>query len=105
MDPQKALFNGFKEAEETFMRQNQNQIRDKSGSCAIVMLIIDDDVWIANTGDSRAVMSLNQGEKFVTITYDHKPSEPDEKNRIIQAGGQVYQNNNILLSGPGGPTT
>ena len=35
------------------------QIRDKSGSCAIVMLIIDDQAWIANTGDSRAVMSKN----------------------------------------------
>lgn len=69
------------------------------------MLIIDEDIWIANTGDSRAVMSMNQGEKYTTITFDHKPSEPEEKNRIIQAGGQVYQNNNILLSGPGGPTT
>lgn len=37
------------------------QVRDKSGSCAIVMLIIDDDVWIANTGDSRAIMSSYNG--------------------------------------------
>ena len=59
LNPEKALVNGFKEAEETFMRQNIMQIRDKSGSCAIVMLIIDDQAWIANTGDSRAVMSKN----------------------------------------------
>jgi protein phosphatase 2C family protein 2/3 len=64
-NPEKALHNGFKEAEETFMRQNIMQIRDKSGSCAIVMLIIDDDVWIANTGDSRAVLSKSQGRNFV----------------------------------------
>jgi len=55
---------GFKEAEETFMKQNLVQVRDKSGSCAIVMLIIDHDVWIANTGDSRAILSSNAGAKF-----------------------------------------
>jgi serine/threonine protein phosphatase PrpC len=43
------------------MRQNLSQIRDKSGSCAIVMLIIDNDMWIANTGDSRAVLSTYMG--------------------------------------------
>lgn len=81
------------------------QVRDKSGSCGIVMLIIDDDVWIANTGDSRAVMSSNQGQKFTSISNDHKPSEEPERKRIIKAGGQVYQNNNIMLAGPGGPVT
>ena len=102
-DPEKALFNGFIEAEETFMRQNQQQVRDKSGSCAIVMLIIDSDVWVANTGDSRAVMSSQDGSKFVSISEDHKPSEEKERVRIIKGGGQIYQNNNIMLSGPGGP--
>lgn len=35
---------------------------DKSGSCAIITLIIDDICFIANTGDSRAVMSANGGK-------------------------------------------
>mmetsp|Transcript_6292 Transcript_6292/g.10678 ORF Transcript_6292/g.10678 Transcript_6292/m.10678 type:complete len:90 (+) Transcript_6292:286-555(+) len=69
------------------------------------MLIIDDDVWFGNTGDSRAVMSTNSGSKFVQITNDHKPSEEAERVRIVKAGGQVYQNNNIMLAGPGGPVT
>ena len=43
------------------MAQNLNKVKDKSGSCAIVILMIGDDIWIANTGDSRAVMSTNQG--------------------------------------------
>lgn len=81
------------------------QVRDKSGSCAIVMLVIDDNVWIANTGDSRAVMSSYQGQKFTSISNDHKPSEDAEKKRIIKGGGNVYQNNNIMLAGPGGPVT
>mmetsp|Transcript_2479 Transcript_2479/g.3811 ORF Transcript_2479/g.3811 Transcript_2479/m.3811 type:complete len:190 (+) Transcript_2479:193-762(+) len=81
------------------------QVRDKSGSCAIVMLIIDDDIWFGNTGDSRAVMSSVQGSKFISVTNDHKPSEESEKRRILKGGGQVYQNNNIMLAGPGGPVT
>ena len=51
------------------------------------MLIIDDNVWIANTGDSRACISSNNGELFESLTQDHKPSELPEKTRIIQAGG------------------
>ena len=47
------------------------------------MLIIDDNIWIANTGDSRAAISMNMGEKFESLTFDHKPSELAEKNRII----------------------
>lgn len=69
------------------------------------MLIIDDDVWIANTGDSRGILSSNYGVKYTQITNDHKPSEESERKRILKAGGQVYQNNNIMLAGPGGPVT
>jgi len=69
------------------------------------MLIIDDDVWVANTGDSRAILSSNNGAKYTQISNDHKPSEDAEKVRILKAGGQVYQNNNIMLAGPGGPVT
>ena len=39
------------------------------------------------------------------MSNDHKPSEEAERKRIIKAGGQIYQNNNIMLAGPGGPVT
>ena len=51
------------------------------------MLIIDDNVWFANTGDSRAIMSSTQGAKYISISNDHKPSEDAEKKRILKAGG------------------
>jgi protein phosphatase 2C family protein 2/3 len=40
------------------MSQNSISIKEKSGSCAIVILMIEDMVYIANVGDSRAVMSM-----------------------------------------------
>lgn len=56
------------------------------------MLTVDDICYVANTGDSRAIMCLNGGKNFVELTNDHKPEDPIEKNRIEMNGGKVYQN-------------
>jgi len=66
-------------------------IIDRSGSCAVVIIIVDKKIYIANVGDSRAVLSLKYGKEYRVVTEDHKPSNEKEKNRIIQNGGQVYQ--------------
>ena len=46
---------------------------------------------MANLGDSRAIMSMNKGKELRILTNDHKPSEQAEINRIVKAGGKVYQ--------------
>ena len=63
---------------------------DKSGSCAIICLIIDDIVYVANVGDSRAILSSNSGQKIYCLSKDHKPSDQNEKKRILSFGGKVY---------------
>lgn len=55
---------------------------DRSGSCAIVVLIVGDQCYVANVGDSRAVMSGSAGSKVYTLSRDHKPSDPEEAARI-----------------------
>jgi protein phosphatase PTC2/3 len=47
--------------------------------------------FVANVGDSRAVMSSNGGAQVSALSQDHKPCDPTEYQRIIAAGGQVYQ--------------
>jgi len=47
--------------------------------------------YVANTGDSRAVMSGGDGMKIFPLSIDHKPMEEDEHKRIIEAGGKIYQ--------------
>nr|CAG4643852.1 EOG090X03VW [Lepidurus arcticus] len=60
---------------------------DKSGSTAVCCLISPTHLYIANCGDSRAV--LCRAGNPVLSTLDHKPINPIEKERIQRAGGSV----------------
>ena len=52
---------------------------DRSGSCAIVLLVVDDLCYSINVGDSRAIMSAAGGKYLVNLSYDHKPGAPSEQ--------------------------
>lgn len=41
----------------------------------------------ANVGDSRALLSGSGGAKIYPLSRDHKPSDENERKRIIDAGG------------------
>jgi protein phosphatase 2C family protein 2/3 len=88
-NPKEAIRNGFAKAEKKFteISYNGEEVLDKSGSCAIVILIIGDVCFSANVGDSRALLSGSGGTKIYPLSRDHKPSEDNERKRIIEAGG------------------
>ena len=88
-NPQKAIANGFIYAEKLFFK-NFTGI-DNSGSCAIVVLIIENRVYIANVGDSRAILSAKNGTKFYPLSRDHRPGDEKEYKRILDAGGKIYR--------------
>ncbi|EGI60643.1 PPM1B phosphatase, partial [Pseudoatta argentina] len=60
---------------------------DKSGSTAVCAFISPKNIYIANCGDSRAVLCRSGTPVF--STRDHKPVLPAEKERIQNAGGSV----------------
>jgi len=51
---------------------------DKSGSCAIVALLVEKRVYIVNVGDSRAIMSYDGGNFCCNLSLDHKPNDEQE---------------------------
>lgn len=52
---------------------------DRSGSCAIVVMLVDDVCYTVNVGDSRAIMSAGGGKYLVNLSEDHKPGAPSEQ--------------------------
>lgn len=60
---------------------------NNSGTTAIGAFISPDTVYLANCGDSRAIFCRNGSP--VVCTEDHKPSLPNERERILNAGGSV----------------
>jgi len=92
-NPVEALKCGFAEAERKFteLAQQGNYEIDRSGSCAIVTLIVGDNLYVANVGDSRAFMSTDRGKHVVPLSRDHKPTDEDEQKRILGNGGKIYQ--------------
>lgn len=94
-EPVEAIKKGFENCEKEFIHKvalnEAGEVIDRSGSCALICLIIGDVVYFANVGDSRAIMSCNGGETIVPITIDHKPNEDNETKRIINYGGKIYQ--------------
>ena len=71
-----------------------------AGATAVVAVIIEKKLMVANAGDSRAVL-CRDGAAFA-LSYDHKPQQEREMGRIRRAGGFVNQfgrvNGNLNLS-------
>ena len=88
LNPIEAIRKGFAQAEKNFLENayKQNPV-EKSGSCALVAFFVDNICYVANVGDSRAVLSENQGANSIDLSRDHKPSDDQEMRRIKEAGG------------------
>ncbi|KAJ8628812.1 hypothetical protein MRB53_022135 [Persea americana] len=83
-NPEIAIRNAYRSTDK-FILENSTRL-GPGGSTAVTAIVIDGkDLWIANIGDSRAVVceqgSANQ------LTVDHEPS--NERKRIEKQGGFV----------------
>mmetsp|Transcript_51971 Transcript_51971/g.103432 ORF Transcript_51971/g.103432 Transcript_51971/m.103432 type:complete len:1106 (-) Transcript_51971:334-3651(-) len=64
---------------------------DLSGTTAVVAFFERSAVWVANVGDSRAVIAkMQHGElKATPLSTDQTPYRKDERERIRTAGGEI----------------
>jgi protein phosphatase 1L len=84
--PQDAIKNAYRSTNK-YILENTKQL-GPGGSTAVTAIVVDGkDMWIANVGDSRAVVcergSANQ------LTVDHEPHTTNERERIEKHGGFV----------------
>ena len=92
-----SMIETFQKVEEDFFKlkcTDKLENSDKSGSCALVAIIFDNKIYIANIGDSRAIMSLSGGTKVKQLTADHKPDNIKEFERAIKNGSKIYLDDN-----------
>lgn len=113
---EKALFETFMKMDELLLtpegqkelRQIKNETKEDgfgyqtdsfAGCTANVALIYKNELYVANAGDSRCLISCKG--QVVEMSTDHKPDLEKEKDRIIKAGGFVSEgrvNANLNLS-------
>lgn len=60
---------------------------ERSGSTCVVVMLTPSHIICANAGDSRAV--LQRGGKVLPLSFDHKPTNIPELQRIENASGTV----------------
>eukprot|EP00124_Ichthyophonus_hoferi_P003343 Ihof_evm2s285 gene=Ihof_evmTU2s285 len=94
----KCIVDTYKQLDSDFLLQARKE-KWKDGCTAVTMLIVADDVYVANLGDSGAVLARCQAAsqnvddpidfKPVNLTKSHNPSVYEERVRIQKAGGTV----------------
>merc|ERR1712224_553609 len=70
-----------------------------AGCTVNIVLIVDNTIYCANAGDSRAYLFSNG--KVIPLSRDHKPENLEERRRITAAGGFIQNgrvNGNLNLS-------
>lgn len=89
-DPRNALSTGFIEVDQAL--GNSRIDCEYSGSTCVVAYLNGNTMTTAWVGDSRGVMGSDTGDGnilAVDLTVDHKPTDPEERQRILASNGRV----------------
>ncbi|KAF9592515.1 hypothetical protein IFM89_015209 [Coptis chinensis] len=97
----KAIIDGFRRTDESLLQESATG-GWQDGATAVCIWVLGRTVFIANIGDAKAVVarssasdeSLSQSDctsllKAIVLTREHKAIYPQERARIMKAGGSV----------------
>lgn len=79
------IFHAFKSS----FNELNAECKGNNGTTATVVLIINDDIWVANTGDSRTILVSDQ--QIVQASEDAKPNLKRYVDKIKKLGGFIYK--------------
>jgi serine/threonine protein phosphatase PrpC len=89
----KAIENGIKNTDQLLLELSQ-QSGWKNGTTVVLLLIIGETLYVANLGDSEAVIAKRNPDSLVLdvveLSRKHKPGDAQERKRIEDLGGSVY---------------
>ena len=101
----KNLKEAFNKIDNDLLKSKQSFDTEKSGSTTCLGILYNKNLFVANIGDSRAILCscTNSIEnnipqniwKSSQLTKDHKPKDKHEYKRIIAAGGTVSRMINV----------
>ncbi|XP_057475233.1 probable protein phosphatase 2C 35 [Actinidia eriantha] len=103
------LGNPIKAYNSAFLTTNEelhnSEIDDTlSGTTAITVLVMGDTLYVANVGDSRAVIAIRVGNQIVAedLSHDQTPFRKNECERVKLCGARVLSNEQVEgLKDPG----
>ncbi|KAL7672984.1 hypothetical protein ACOME3_007859 [Neoechinorhynchus agilis] len=81
-------------------KENMEKVVTTAGTTATVVVIIKSKMFVANVGDSSAVLGLDDDLAYsskedqwlaMRITTNHRLTDAKELSRILQHGGQLFQ--------------
>ena len=89
----------------TYLQMNKHIISENnkifdcslSGASCISLIVTLEKIISINLGDNKAVLARHENGlyNFVNLNREHKPTEPDEKKRILEHNGKIgysYEN-------------
>jgi len=87
---EEAVQRAFAELQRMVLEETRCAKKSIGGSTAVCVAAFDNDVIVANCGDSKAVLARNDPSRpVVSLSCEHRPTNESEARRIQQAGGII----------------
>ncbi|ESQ27295.1 hypothetical protein EUTSA_v10018975mg [Eutrema salsugineum] len=87
VDPRRTIAKAYENTDQTILSDNSSDLGSGGSTAVTAILINGETLWIANVGDSRAIVSRRGKAKQISV--DHDPDTDTERNLIESKGGFV----------------